>query len=297
LSSEEVLTKIDKYKNSFIKDRKSMNCSINTISTYSYILDRFNEYIIELDDINSLNNIDKDVILYFLDKEDKFSINTKILQLAVLKSFFKFIDELEQLNNLFEIRFKKLTIKSEHKEVEALSEDEQRRLLALFDKKSNSFNKTRDSLLIKLLLFTGIRATECLNIKLESISLIENESVYKIKIDGKGSKQRFVYISVDKINYELNCMREYTRDYIAITNRSKRMSRVGLYNVISNKMKKALINKSGVHILRHSFARNLVSKNINLKTVSELLGHKDIVLTAKTYARSNENSKIQAILV
>ena len=247
--------------------------------------------------INTLKDINKEVILAFLNKEPKASTNTRILRLAVLKSYFKYIDEQENLNGLFEIRFKKLTIKQEHKEVDALSEDEQKRLLALFDKKSNSFNNTRDALLVKLLLFTGIRASECLGIKFEHISSIENGTVYKIKINGKGSKQRFVYISADKINYELNYMREQSIDYIAITNKGKRMSRVGLYSVISTKMRKAQINKSGVHILRHSMARSLVAKNINLKTISELLGHSDIVLTARTYASSNEENKIQAILV
>ena len=135
-----------------------------------------------------------------------------------------------------------------------------------------------------------------MDIKLEEISLIENNTVYKIRINGKGSKQRFVYIARDAIEHELNFIRGHTQDYIAITNKHKRMSRVGLYNVISNKMKKALINKSGVHILRHTMARNLVAKNINLKTISDLLGHSDIVLTARTYAKSNEANKIQAIL-
>ena len=74
------------------------------------------------------------------------------------------------------------------------------------------------------------------------------------------------------------------------------MSRVGLYSVISNKMKKAGINKKGVHILRHTFARDLVSKNINLQTISELLGHANIMLTVKVYARSNEGSKARAFL-
>ena len=60
-------------------------------------------------------------------------------------------------------------------------------------------------------------------------------------------------------------------------------------------MEKARIAKSGVHILRHTFARNLVSKNVNLKTISELLGHADITLTARTYARSDEESKIRAV--
>jgi len=154
---------LDKYQIIFLNEKKTLNSSKNTISTYLYVLESFYEFIIDSNVIN-LEDINKAVILAFLNKEPKASTNTKILRLAVLKSFFKFIDEAEQLNNLFEMRFKKLTIKQEHKEVDALSDDEQKRLLALFDKKSNSFNKTRDALLVKLLLFTGIRATELLNI-------------------------------------------------------------------------------------------------------------------------------------
>lgn len=296
MDNELLLSKLDKFNVSFLNEKKTLNSSKNTIATYIYVLESFYEFIVESNVINILEDINKEVILAFLNKEPKASTNTRILRLAVLKSFFKYIDEQENLNGLFEIKFKTLTIKQEHKEVDALTENEQQRLLALFSKPANSFNKTRDALLIKILLFSGVRASECLDIKLEEISLIENNTVYKIRINGKGSKQRFVYISRDTIEYELNFIREHTQNYIAVTNKSKRMSRVGLYNVISNKMKKALINKSGVHILRHTMARNLVAKNINLKTISDILGHSDIVLTARTYARSNEENKIKAIL-
>lgn len=134
-------------------------------------------------------------------------------------------------------------------------------------------------------------------IKVSDIALIEDDSVYKIKISGKGSKERFVYIRAETIfrEYDFLVSNNYITNYIAVTNTGKAMSRVGLYNVITNKMKKARIAKSGVHILRHTFARNLVSKNVNLKTISELLGHADITLTARTYARSDEESKIRAV--
>ena len=202
------------------------------------------------------------------------------------------------------MQFKKLTIKQEYKESEALTPGEVKRLLALFEKKTNSFNKNRDALLIKLILFTGIRASECLDLTLDDFTKIdvtqdENSiAVYKIRVQGKGNKERYVYIPKDKIQREFAYLIEnnYITNYIAITNQNNRMSRVGLYNVISNKMKKALINKKGVHILRHTFARDLVAKNINLQTISELLGHASIVLTAKTYARSDEGSKVRAVL-
>ena len=262
MSNETLLTKIDKYSKSYISEKKSLNCSIHTITTYSYVLEGFYEHIVEYEAVVDLEDINKEIVLSFLNKEGISSINSKVLRLAVLKSFFIYVDEKEGLNGMFELRFKKLTIKKEDKEVEALNVDEVQRLLALFEKSSKSFNKNRDALLIKLILFTGIRASECLNVKLQDMSLLQEEGVYKIKVLGKGNKERYVYIAVEKIERELDFLKDYIVDYIAITNQSKAMSRVGLYGVISNKMKKALINKKGIHILRHTFARNLVAKNI-----------------------------------
>ena len=298
MASEIVLTKIDKYTNMFINEKKVLNSSNNTITTYLYILNSFYEYIVEINSLESINDFDKEIVLNFLTFGANHSNSTQILKLAVLKSFFIFIDEQEQLKGLLDHRFRKLTIKKEQKEVEALSEDEVARLLNVLKYKTKSFNKLRDALLIKIILYTGIRASECLSIKLEDISLIEEGSVYKIKISGKGSKERYVYITVDKIQDELEYLikQNYIKNYIAISNRGNWLTRVGLYNMISNKMKKALIKKRGVHILRHTFARDLVKKNINLSTISELLGHANITLTAKTYARSDEGSKIRAVM-
>lgn len=297
MSNELLLTKLEKYSNLFIKEKKVLNSSKNTISTYSRILNSFYEYILDLENLIEITDINKEILINFLTYSDNSANSSQILKLAVLKSFFIFVDEKEQLGGLFELRFKKLTIKKELIEVDALSGGEVERLLLLFKKSSSSFNKNRDALLIKLILFTGIRASECLAIKVSDISLIEDDSVYKIKISGKGSKERFVYIRVETIlrEYDFLISQGHITNTIAVTNTGKAMSRVGLYNVITNKMKKARIAKSGVHILRHTFARNLVSKNVNLKTISELLGHADITLTARTYARSDEESKIRAV--
>ena len=304
MSNELLLSKFEKYKNQFINEKKVLNCSNNTIITYLNVLNTFYEFISDYDALESITDINKDILLAFLNKDKNIATATKSSRLRVMKSFFSFIDDQEQEEGRFALRFKKLTIKQEYKESEALTPGEVKRLLALFEKKTNSFNKNRDALLIKLILFTGIRASECLDLTLDDFREIdvsqneENIKVYKIRVQGKGNKERYVYITKDKIKREFNYLIEnnYIRDYIAITNQQKRMSRVGLYNVISNRMKKALINKRGVHILRHTFARDLVAKNINLQTISELLGHASIVLTAKIYARSDEGSKVRAVL-
>ena len=304
MSNELLLSKFEKYKDMFINEKKVLNCSNNTIITYLNVLNNFYEFILEYDSLESITAINKDILLSFLNKDKNIATSTKSSRLRVMKSFFTFIDEHELLEGRFALRFKKLTIKQEYKESEALTPGEVKRLLALFEKKTKSFNKNRDALLIKLILFTGIRASECLDLTLNDFTQMnvsqndEDIEVYKIRVQGKGNKERYVYITKDKIDREFAYLIEhnYITNYIAITNQNNRMSRIGLYNIISNKMKKALINKKGVHILRHTFARDLVSKNINLQTISELLGHASIVLTAKTYARSDEGSKVRAVL-
>lgn len=288
----------------FINEKKVLNCSNNTIVTYLNVLNNFYEFLLDYDSLKNITDINKDILLSFLNKDKNIASSTKSSRLRVLKLFFSFIDEKELQEGKFALQFKKLTIKQDYKESEALTQDEVQRLLGLFEKKTNSFNANRDALLIKLILFTGIRASECLNLRLNDfaeINATQNEeviTVYRIRVQGKGNKERYVYIPKAQIQKEFTYLIEnhYITNYIAITNQHKRMSRVGLYNVISNKMKKALINKKGIHILRHTFARDLVSKNINLQTISELLGHASIALTAKTYARSDEKSKVRAIL-
>ena len=89
-------------------------------------------------------------------------------------------------------------------------------------------------------------------------------------------------------------LKQFAISCVIFTNKFNLLDRVGLYRVVSNKMKKANINKKGIHILRHTFAKNLVAKNINLSTIKDLLGHEDIA-TTMIYAKTNEENKIMAV--
>lgn len=136
LSNEILLSKLDKYNTMFIDEKKLLNSSNNTITTYIHILERFYEYIVESDAINSLEYISKTVVLGFANKDVSAANATRILYLAVIKSYLSFIDEKENLNGLFEHRLKKLTIKKESVEVDALDDIEVEKLLELFSKKN-----------------------------------------------------------------------------------------------------------------------------------------------------------------
>jgi len=64
----------------------------------------------------------------------------------------------------------------------------------------------------------------------------------------------------------------------------------GVYLVLT----KLYIKKRGVHILRHTFGKRMVKKNVNLSTIKELMGHENIQ-TTMIYARSDEKGMIEAV--
>lgn len=57
------------------------------------------------------------------------------------------------------------------------------------------------------------------------------------------------------------------------------------------------LDKTGIHSLRHTFASMLFAKNVDIKTVSQLLGHASIQITLNTYIHLIENTKHEAVAV
>ena len=54
-------------------------------------------------------------------------------------------------------------------------------------------------------------------------------------------------------------------------------------------------NPLGVHTLRHTFASLLIKKGVDIKIVSDILGHKDVSFTYNIYVHILEEQKTQAM--
>ena len=65
-----------------------------------------------------------------------------------------------------------------------------------------------------------------------------------------------------------------------LNNHGKRITRQGLYKMIGEIAKKQGIDKEITpHVLRHSFATNMIECGADIRSVQELLGHENIVTT------------------
>ena len=136
----------------------------------------------------------------------------------------------------------------------------------------------RNRLIIKIILYTGVRVTEAL--KLNMKDFVKEDNIYIIQIKGKGNKPRVAMIKEDVIKSDLLdwLERKPTSTLLFSNQKGEQLSQAYVYTLVENILIASNINKSkkGPHFLRHTFASLLYMKSKDLVLVQEALGHADI---------------------
>lgn len=234
-------------------------------------------------DLTSLTQIDEELIAELLNSltaglSDASKINHRI---AVL-GFFRFISSKNEDNkssHVFDIELKNwlgLGSKGGVKLPEFLNEQESKLFLKALDEMNFKKNTIRNKLLIKLIIYTGMRVSEVLGIKMADISL-END-FYVIRIRGKGNKYRVVMVVTSLIEELLSKLyiNYANKDSLLFVNKKGFMlSQAYVSRIVEQILFKAGIRKkkNGAHMLRHSYATLLYKKEKDLLLVQEALGH------------------------
>lgn len=143
----------------------------------------------------------------------------------------------------------------------------------------------RNKAIFETMYSCGLRVSEVINLKVSSLYL----DVGFIKVIGKGDKQRLVPIGSDAVKY-INIYKNSIRnqmniakgqeDILFLNRRGKGLTRVMIFLILKELVKKAGINKKvSPHTFRHSFATHLVEGGADLRAVQEMLGHESITTT------------------
>lgn len=252
------------------------NYSELTIKNYYNDLTEFSLYIKK--DLTRVKKEDiKSYLKYLFDKDN--SNRTVSRKISTLKSFYKYLKENDVIKSspALSIKYpkadKKLPNFVHYNELESM----------INATKKDTFYE-RDDSIIELMYATGVRVSELVNIKLDDIDFEANS----IRILGKGSYMRTVYFGEyarDAIFKYMNGLRikllnGKESEYLFLNKNGNNITTRGIQKIIDKIVSETEVKtKVSPHTLRHTFATHLLDNGCDLRSVQELLGHKNINTT------------------
>ncbi|WEV55095.1 tyrosine recombinase XerC [Leuconostocaceae bacterium ESL0723] len=164
-------------------------------------------------------------------------------------------------------------------------ENELDQLFEVAYQKEDHPNWQRDAALLEFLYATGARVTEVTQLHLDQLDFQQR----LVLIHGKGNKDRYVPFG----HFAQQSLQTYIADrrpqllagkpdsqIVFLNQRGEGLTSAGIRYILDQLMAKtALTGKIHPHMLRHSFATQLLDRGADLRTVQELLGHVNLSTT------------------
>lgn len=275
----------------FLKTEK--NASVLTIRNYHHYLFRFLNWLRSNISVSpTINDFKYENIKKYTEflnnliyeKKQKLKNVTKSYHLIALRSFSRFL--LSKDYNVMPPD--KITLyHREEREIKFLSAPDLDKLLN--QPNINYLPGLRDKALLELLFSTGLRVSEIVVLNRTDFVLLESEIVVK----GRGGRKRVVFLSENAkkwlFRYFHNREDNYTPAFIRYAGKKTEEGKTGeglritvrtVQRIVEKYVKKARLPvKITPHGLRHSFATDLLSGGADIRSIQEMLGHKNISTT------------------
>jgi len=161
---------------------------------------------------------------------------------------------------------------------------------------TQKYLRYRNHALFSMFLFTGLRKSELLKLKLTDVD-IQNQSVF---VKGKGDKDRIIPLSTTLVHSLDNYLRERKKqnktcpEFFTSSNRNQGFTDSGLKRLII-KMRKATGITFKTHELRHTFATLMLEGGCDIYSLSKMMGHSDIKTTTIYLSATAEHLRSQVI--
>lgn len=160
----------------------------------------------------------------------------------------------------------------------------------------------RTAVMLKLMYACGLRVSELVSLPLNCL----NAKQHQLAVKGKGSKERLIPIADAAMQSVLSwielrrlMLRRRESRFLFPSNRALcgHLTRDGFYKNVKNLAILAGIDSARVspHVLRHSFATHLLDKQVDLRSLQAMLGHKDIA-TTQIYTHTTATNLIEDVM-
>ena len=268
-----------KLKDMFLATLLIENKSKRTIEQYNLHLTQFAEFY-TYKEVKDIDATDIRNFLYAYKQSrgvSNISLNNKR---SAISSFLSWLADEEYIDKDPTRKIKKIKVTKKKKK--AFTSDEMERMrIACTD--------IRDRALIEMLACTGCRVSELSNISLNDVDFLRK----KVRIVGKGDKERTVFISDTAMIY-LNRYLETRQDNNIALFTSKRFPYDRLQKDGIERVVRELGRMCNVYAHPHKFRRtlctNLIMRGMPLQNVAILMGHADINMTANVYYDASDRA-------
>ncbi|TDA65788.1 hypothetical protein E0765_04720 [Sulfuricurvum sp. IAE1] len=270
---------------------------MKNLGIYSVATLAFYRYVLTKKKIESIKEIDTSF------RDEYITKNPNGLKPGTLKSYlfqinslFKYVEENSEDEHRFHLgrtrggRKTVSPIQEDDREMEYLEPDELKRFLeALETYKYQHDNPAQVRLMMKIACYAGLRVDELLSLKASNLSFVSDpspllESVKYMRIDliGKGKKPRTAYIKASLIQKDYDEHMKHRKcgmDFLFCNQNGAKYNSGAPYDQLTRILRSIGIDKTGMHILRRSYATYLMAQNVDFAIISELLGHNDEEVT------------------
>lgn len=274
---------INNYIN-FCESQKRLDSK--TIKAYKIDLRQFTNHCVSIAEPSEITpNLLEDYISYLHKNFKPKTVKRKIASLKALLHYFEYKNVItyNPFNKLY-IKFKEPSILPKVIPLPTIE-----KLLAVIYKQQldgkTSFikqNAIRDAAVCELLFATGIRISELCSLHSDDVDLNNG----KIKIYGKGSKERIIQIgNVATMQSLIKYQSEFSdkiflNGYFFINSNNKPLSDQAVRRMLVKYSKLAYINiHITPHMFRHTFATSLLDADVDIRYIQEMLGHSSINVT------------------
>ncbi len=263
--------------------RVEKNLSTNSITSYKADLNRYINFLFNIESIKNLNSIRqihiRNFIRYLNDQNlSSSSINRSF---SSIRSYHKFLSGEEKISHnptqLLE------PPKQSKKLPKVLSIQEVNEIINSVNLESTM--GYRDMAILETLYSAGLRVSELCALEMNNI-LFDSSM---LRILGKGNKERYVPLGSKAIKLIDNYCKyvrsklvdkKHSDGNVFLSKNGKQLTRMTIFNIMRKWAQISGINKDiSPHTFRHSFATHLLEGGADLRAVQEMLGHSDISTT------------------
>ncbi len=267
------------------------NCSKLTIRDYRHYLEVFFTWFTTVMTGKSISDLDLGMVrkyrVFLANRVDKKNMTLKRVTqnyyVIALRSFLRFLIK----NDHKTLEPSKIDLpKTESRSLKFLDKDQIDRLVTSID--TSKEDGIRDRAIFELLFSTGLRVSELVKLNHNQINLDRRE----FGVVGKGGRARVVFIS-DRAAKWINEYLKKRKDVFAPlfirysgkkleenSGEKMRLTARSVERIVKKYVRLVRLPVDAtVHTLRHSFATDLLTNGADLRSVQEMLGHKNIATT------------------